>query len=146
MIERRTPYGFGCTLELRFTDAVERTRKALASEGFGVLCEIDVSATLREKLGVEMPPYLILGACNPPLAHRALLAEPDIGLLLPCNVVVYATKDPGRSVVAVLDPTTVMRLSGQSALEAIAAQVTRKLAAVLETLADGDAAEIVDVR
>jgi uncharacterized protein (DUF302 family) len=146
MIERRTPYGFGCTLELPFADAVERTRRALASEGFGVLCEIDVAATLTEKLGVEMPPYLILGACNPALAHRALLAERDIGLLLPCNVVVYAAKDPRRSVVAVMDPTTIMRLSGQSALEAIGAQVTRKLAAVLEALADGDASEIVDVR
>lgn len=146
MIERRTPYGFGCTVDLPFPEAAERTRRALAAEGFGILCEIDVAATLREKLGVEMPPYIILGACNPPLAHRALTAEPDIGLLLPCNVVVYATKNSDRTVVTAIDPTKAMRLSAQPALEPLAAQVARKLAAALEKVADGDASAMVGDR
>lgn len=138
MLDRRTPYAFGAEVDLSFDDAMQRTKDALAAEGFGILCEIDVSDTLRRKLGAEMPPYVILGACNPPLAQQALAAEPDIGLLLPCNVVVYATGDAGTSVVAAIDPETAMTLSARAELEPIAAQVAAKLRRALRTIV-GDA-------
>jgi len=94
-------YTLSTTTELGFSDAVARVREELAAEGFGVLCEIDVQATLNQKLGVEREPYLILGACNPPLAHGALEAEPDLGVLLPCNVVVY--QQNGQTHLAAVD-------------------------------------------
>jgi uncharacterized protein (DUF302 family) len=125
---------YGMTIRLRapFAETVERVRTALKDEGFGVLTEIDVRATLREKLGEEMEDYLILGACNPPLAHRALEVDRRIGLLLPCNVVVRA--DGADTVVEALDPQVMVGVSGQPALEPVAEEATRRLAAALEEL------------
>ena len=113
-----------------FTDAVERVRAELKQEGFGVLCEIDVQATLHEKLGVEQEPYLILGACNPPLAHQALSAEPDLGTLLPCNVVVYERN--GETHISAIDAERMLSIVDNDQLAPIAAQVRAKLAAVVE--------------
>lgn len=121
------PYGLTSEVSLPFAEALLRTRAALAAEGFGVLCEIDVAATLHQKLGVDTPPYTILGACNPPLAHRALTADPNIGLLLPCNVVVREGPGRGTSVVSVIDPEKQLRLADGGALSAIAQEVGAKL-------------------
>jgi len=134
MIEQTTRYGIGTTVWLEYDQAVERTKEALAAEGFGVLTEIDVAATLKKKLDVDFRPYVILGACNPPLAYRALTAERDIGLLLPCNVVVYADDVPGRSVVAVLDPIEALQLSGNEQIRPLAEDVKARLTRVLEAI------------
>lgn len=134
MIAQTTRYGIGITVPLEYPRAVERTKEALAVEGFGVLSEIDVAATLKKKLNVDFRPYVILGACNPPLAHQALLAERDIGLLLPCNVIVYAADEHGRSVVAVLDPVEALQLSGNEGIRPIAEDVRRRLTRVLEAI------------
>lgn len=125
-------YGMTTRLRAPFAEAVERVRGALKDQGFGVLTEIDVRATLREKLGEEMEDYLILGACNPPLAHRALQVDRQIGLLLPCNVVVRS--DRGETAVEALDPQVMVSVSGQPALEPVAKEATRRLAAALEAL------------
>ena len=109
-------------------------KEALAAEGFGVLTEIDVAATLKKKLDVDFRPYVILGACNPPLAYRALTAERDIGLLLPCNVVVYADDTPGRSVVAVMDPVEALQLTGNEDIRSLAEDVKARLTRVLEAI------------
>lgn len=127
MAAQTTRYGIGVTLDLPYDVAVERTREALAKEGFGVLTEIDVKATLKKKLDVDVTPYVILGACNPSLAHRALAAERDIGLLLPCNVVVYAADEPGRTVVAALDPLEALALTGNEAVRPIAQEARTRL-------------------
>ena len=134
MIEQTTRYGLGTTIPLEYGPAVQRTKEALAAEGFGVLTEIDVAATLKKKLDVDFRPYIILGACNPPLAYRALTAERDIGLLLPCNVVVYADDVPGQSVVAVLDPVEALQLSGNEQIRPLAEEVKARLTRVLERL------------
>ncbi len=131
---RQTTYGLRATVTLSYDRAVAAVREALKREGFGVLTEIDVRATLKAKLDVDFPPYVILGACNPPLAHRALTAEPDIGLLLPCNLVVYAP--PGEKVVvAALDPEQQLRLSGNEAIEPLAKDVRERIARVLAEVA-----------
>lgn len=135
MINQTTRYGISTIIPLEYGSAVERTKEALAAEGFGILSEIDVAATLKKKLDVDFRPYVILGACNPPLAHRALTAERDIGLLLPCNVVVYADDMPGRSVVAVMDPVEALQLTGNEAIRPIAEDVRARLVRVLESLA-----------
>ena len=131
MIAQTTRYGIGTTVNLPYDRALARTREALASEGFGVLTEIDVAATLKKKLDVTFPPYIILGACNPPLAHRALTAERDIGLLLPCNVVVYATDEPGKTVVAAMDPIAALELTGNEQIRSVAQEVRQRLERVL---------------
>jgi uncharacterized protein (DUF302 family) len=134
VITERTAYGFGAVVELEYATAVERVKQALADEGFGILCDIDVSATLHNKLGIEFRPYVILGACNPPLAHRALAEERDIGLLLPCNVIVYADDAPGRSVIAALDPVAVLGLTGRAELRPVAEDVSARLTRALTTV------------
>ena len=130
-----TSYTVSATTEAAFEDAVERVRAELKEEGFGVLCEIDVQATLREKLGVEQEPYVILGACNPPLAHQALGAEPDLGTLLPCNVVVY--RRDGETHVSAIDAERMLSIVGNDDLAPIAAKVRAKLASVVERATAG---------
>jgi uncharacterized protein (DUF302 family) len=129
-----TSYTLSARTTAPFTDAVERVRAELKKEGFGVLCEIDVQATLREKLGVEQEPYTILGACNPPLAHQALAAEPQLGTLLPCNVVVYQRE--GETHISAVDAERMLSIVGNDELAPIAAHVRGKLAAVVEHSAD----------
>jgi uncharacterized protein (DUF302 family) len=132
----RSGPGMGVVLDLPFDAAVARTRDALAEQGFGILSEIDVAATLREKLGVEMPPQLILGACNPSLAHRGLTIEPDLGLLLPCTVVVRSHGE-GTTGVTALDPDVMVTVSGRAELGPVAAEARERLAAALERLRPG---------
>ena len=139
MVEQTTRYGIGTTVSMSYDRAVEQTKAALAREGFGVLSEIDVSATLKKKLDVEFRPYVILGACNPPLAHRALQVERDLGLLLPCNVIVYAADDPGQSVVAAMDPVEALELTGNESIRPIAEDVKARLTRVLESIERGPA-------
>jgi len=125
-----TGYTFGRTVELPFERAIERVTAALSNEGFGVLTEIDVAATLKKKLGKEIPPYRILGACNPQFAHRAIEAEPQIGALLPCNVVVRQDTQ-GRTHVEMMDPQAVMQLVGRAEIAEIGAEVRKRLERVL---------------
>jgi uncharacterized protein (DUF302 family) len=127
-------YALTREVDLSYEEADRRIREELAAEGFGVLTEIDVRTTLDRKLGVEFPPYEILGACNPELAHRALSADPDVGLLLPCNVVVR--RDPGteRTIVAAMDPVPVIALAGEGLAE-LAAEVRSRLEAALDRVA-----------
>ncbi|HEY2502956.1 MAG TPA: DUF302 domain-containing protein [Mycobacterium sp.] len=122
----------------RFEEAVARTREALAKEGFGVLTEINVTATMKAKLGVDMEDYLILGGCNPELAYRAISVDREIGLLLPCNVVLRADPDdPGTVIVEAMDPGMLLEVTGEPALIAIADEVTEKLGAAIASLANG---------
>lgn len=131
MIAQTTPYGISTTISRGYDEALARTRDALAKEGFGVLTEIDVRATMRKKLDVDFRPYTILGACHPPLAYQALTREPDIGLLLPCNVIVYAGDQPGTSVVAAMDPIAALALARNDSVRPIAADVRARLERVL---------------
>lgn len=128
-----TRYGFGKTVTMPFTDAISRVTAALQAEGFGVLSDIDVAATLKKKLDRDLPPYRILGACNPPLADRALAADPSLGLLLPCNVVV---REDERGVVHVefMDPEAVLQLVDKPGVEALAHEVRERLGRVMAAL------------
>jgi uncharacterized protein (DUF302 family) len=119
-------YGFSRKLEAGFDDAVERVRGALQKEGFGVLTEIDVSATLKKKLDVDFRKYVILGACNPPFAYRALSAELEIGLLMPCNVIVYEN-DGGGVTVAAMDASMLATVTGNEELSEVATTINEKL-------------------
>jgi uncharacterized protein (DUF302 family) len=130
MLGTGTGYTLSATTTLPFADAVTRVREELQAEGFGVLCEIDVQATLKAKLDVDREPYLILGACNPPLAHHALETEPELGTLLPCNVVVYVAD--GETHVSAIDAERMLSLVGNEELAPVAMQVRAKLAAVVE--------------
>ena len=128
-----TRYGFGKELSCSFSDAIERVTQALQKEGFGILSDIDVAATLKKKLNHDMPPYRILGACNPPLALRAIEAEPSIGLLLPCNVVVREAAG-GKVAVEFMDTDAVLQLVDTPAITTLATEVRERLERVQAAL------------
>ncbi|KQX62731.1 DUF302 domain-containing protein [Angustibacter sp. Root456] len=127
-------YALSTTVERGFDDTLTATREALAEQGFGVLTEIDLKATLKAKLDVDVAPQVILGACRPPLAHAALQAEPSVGLLLPCNVVVRSVDD-STTIVEALDPQVMVGLTDNTALTDVADEAGRRLAAALDSLA-----------
>ena len=126
-------YGFGKSVNLSFDTALQRVTEELQREGFGVLTEIDVQATLKKKLNADMPPYRILGACNPPLAHQALTADPHVGLLLPCNVVVRED-DAGKVQVEFMDPSAVLELVNKLEITQVAGEVRQRLERVMAAL------------
>lgn len=138
MVQQTTRYGMSISVPAAYETTLERVRAALGRAGFGILAEMDIAATLKKKLDVDFRPYIILGACNPPLAYRALLAEPDIGLLLPCNVVVYAGDEPGHTTVAAMDPVEALDLTGNAAIRPIAEDVGARIRRVLEDVERGD--------
>ncbi len=127
-------YAIRRTLHMSFAEADGKVRDALKKEGFGVLTEIDVKSTLKQKLDVDFRPYKILGACNPPLAHQALSEETEIGLLLPCNVIVYEGDEAGTSVVSILDPELQLAIAGRADLAPVARDVRERMERVLAAL------------
>ena len=127
-------YGFKKTVSLLVDEADHRVREELQKEGFGILTEIDVKATLKKKIDVDFRPYRILGACNPPLAHQALTAEIDIGLLLPCNVIIYEGEEEGTSVVAVINPQLQLGITGREDIVPFAEEVGARMLRVLDAL------------
>ncbi|MDX1662021.1 MAG: DUF302 domain-containing protein [Gemmatimonadota bacterium] len=131
----RTRYALSRTVSLSYEEAEKRIREELEKEGFGILTEIDVKATLKKKLDVDFPPYIILGACNPPLAHQALTAEPDIGLLLPCNVVVRRS-EAGETIVEAMDPNPVLGIADNDELRPLGEDVRGRLERALDRLED----------
>jgi uncharacterized protein (DUF302 family) len=133
----QTVYGFGTTTPLPYREAIQRVTDLLKEEGFGILTQIDVRKTMKEKLGAEFRDYVILGACNPRLAHDAFAAELEIGLLLPCNVIVYA--GDGGTVVSVMDPVAALGIVGNTALRPVAEEARRRLERVIQKLGTGGA-------
>jgi uncharacterized protein (DUF302 family) len=133
MADTKEHYGMVVHLDAPYEEAVAQATAALQTEGFGVLTEIDVKATMKKKLDVDFPRYVILGACNPMLAHRALTAEPELGLLLPCNVIVYEN-DEGGSTVSIVDPVQMLGVAGNPALQPIAGEVRERLERVAAAL------------
>lgn len=131
-----TAYTFGITLQLSTNEARPLVEAALKAEGFGVLTEIDVAATMQAKLGIDHAPYLILGACNPALAHRALQADPSLGALLPCNVVIRA--QGGRTIVEAMDPRVVMNVVADPDVAAVADEAEGRLRRVMASLVPED--------
>ncbi len=127
-------YGFGKQVSLPYAQAVEATRAALKEQGFGVLTEIDMKQTMKEKRGIDFQPYLILGACNPPLAEQALGAELEIGLLLPCNVIIYAAEQGEGSVVKAMDPEVALGLVSNAELAKVALEAKVRLQKALDAL------------
>lgn len=128
-------YGISRTVEMEFDETVEKTRNALQAEGFGVLSEIDIDEKLKEKLGVDFRRYKILGACNPPLAYKTLQEELNIGLLLPCNVIVYEADEPSKSVVAAVDAKAMLSVVGDNPkLNEVAQEVNDRLERVIENI------------
>jgi uncharacterized protein (DUF302 family) len=125
-------YGFSRTVDLTYEAAIQRVTEELKKEGFGVLTTIDVKETLKQKLNVDFTKYVILGACNPPFAHKSLQVEEQIGLLLPCNVIVYEKE--GKTVVAAFDPMLMVPIIGKEEMKPIAAEVKRKLEAVIGSI------------
>lgn len=130
-----TAYGFRTTLNVPYEEAIEKTTAALKEEGFGVLTEIDVKATLKKKLDADFRRYLILGACNPNLAYQALQSELEIGLLLPCNVIVYET-EAGQSIVSIVDPLSMLGVVESPTLDPIATEAKTRLQRVIASLRD----------
>lgn len=126
-------YSIRTTVNTSYEDTVPRVTDALKQEGFGILTQIDVKDTLKKKLNIDFAKYLILGACNPPLAHKALMSETEIGLLLPCNVIVYEGKD-GRTVVAAQDPDAALGIVGNPAVTPVAQEARERLVRVIESL------------
>ena len=127
-----TAYAITCTLDVPFDQAVQRVTDALSTEGFGVLATIDLQATMKQKLDLDIPAYVILGACNPGLASAGLAAEPDLGVLLPCNVVVRTDGD--RTVVAAMEPLAALRLAGNPALEPLAIEARERIERAIASL------------
>jgi len=129
----KTQYGFRKTLKIPYDEAIEKVTQALKEQGFGILTQIDVKDTLKKKLNVDFRKYIILGACNPPFAYQSLQAETEIGLLLPCNVIVYEDNS-GNTAVSAIDPESAMNMIHNPKLKQIAIQVSTKLKAVIESL------------
>lgn len=127
-------YGIKRTVELTYEEAIARVTETLKEQGFGILTEIDVKQTLKKKLDKDVAPYVILGACNPPLAHQAITQERDIGLLLPCNVVVYEDTESGKTVVGAIDPEAMVQITARDDMKEFAAAVKQKLTEAIKAI------------